>query len=103
MSKFLNRDHHEPQDVVTEERGLAVAKPEKFPVEAIALRRGMLPEMVQPLPLYTGAPPAPPRVNPEYWRFAAARALSGWVIGAEVTEADFDKAVAAATDNNKSR
>lgn len=36
--------------------------------------------------------------NPEFWKFAAARAGNRWVIGFEITEADFDKEIVAHTD-----
>lgn len=39
----------------------------------------------------------PPRHNPEFWKFTAARAMHGWVIGAELTEQEFDDAITAAT------
>lgn len=38
-----------------------------------------------------------PRANPEYWKFAAAKAMHGWPEGWELTEADFDAAITAAT------
>jgi hypothetical protein len=34
--------------------------------------------------------------RPEAWRSAAARAMRGWAIGREVTEAEFDEALEAA-------
>jgi hypothetical protein len=34
--------------------------------------------------------------KPEPWRAAAARAMRGWAIGREVTEAEFDEALKAA-------
>ncbi len=40
-----------------------------------------------------------PRPNPEYWRFAAARAANGWPEGKEMTEAEFDAAVKAAGEH----
>ncbi len=36
--------------------------------------------------------------NPEHWKFAAAKAGEGWVVGFEITEADFDKAIKTHTD-----
>ena len=35
-------------------------------------------------------------VNHEFWRFAAAKALYSWPQGKEMTEAEFDAAIAAA-------
>jgi hypothetical protein len=40
-----------------------------------------------------------PRVNPEYWRFAAAKASCGWPEGKELTEAEFDAAIQAAGEH----
>jgi hypothetical protein len=36
------------------------------------------------------------RLNPDYWKFRAAKALRQWPDGARVTEEEFDQAVAAA-------
>lgn len=36
--------------------------------------------------------------NPNYWKFAAARAGEAWPVGFEMTEAAFDKAIADHTD-----
>lgn len=38
-----------------------------------------------------------PRPNPQYWKFAAARAHERWPEGKELTEAEFDAAIAVAT------
>jgi hypothetical protein len=40
-----------------------------------------------------------PKHNPEYWRFAAARAACGWPEGKEMTEAEFDAAIKAAGEH----
>jgi hypothetical protein len=40
--------------------------------------------------------PGSSRANPDSWKFEAAKADSKWVDGQLVTEAEFDKAVAAA-------
>lgn len=40
-----------------------------------------------------------PKPNPEYWRFAAARAVGNWPEGKEMTEAEFDAAVKAAGEH----
>lgn len=37
-----------------------------------------------------------PLMNPEYWKFAAAKALCVWVEGQETTEAEFDAAIVSA-------
>jgi hypothetical protein len=39
-----------------------------------------------------------PRANPTFWKFAAARAKHAWPQGAELTQAEFDSAVEAATN-----
>jgi len=36
--------------------------------------------------------------NPEFWKFAAARAGNAWPVGFEITEADFDKEIDAHTN-----
>lgn len=41
-----------------------------------------------------------PVANPEFWRFAAAKALYGWPIGQEITEAQFDAAITAAASQS---
>lgn len=40
-----------------------------------------------------------PKPNPEFWRFAAAKASCGWPEGKEMTEADFDAAIKAAGEH----
>jgi len=40
----------------------------------------------------------PTEHNPHYWKFAAAKAGEGWPVGFEMTEADFDQAIANHTD-----
>ena len=40
-----------------------------------------------------------PRPNPEYWRFAAAKAGNAWPEGKEMTEAEFDAAIKAAGEH----
>jgi hypothetical protein len=78
----------------------AIAEPAPAPpapaatIETWAEKRGHLP-MWQPQPsrfLPKGAP-VPVAPNPEYWKFAAAKALRNWPVGAEVTEAEFIEAV----------
>jgi hypothetical protein len=58
---------------------------EKRPIEAWAEAKGMLPQMLDG--------PGGPRLNPEYWKFAAARAFKGWASDASVSEADFEAAL----------
>ena len=79
--------------------------------EEWAAAKGMWPQMIEaPVPRlpqgvqtdgYGTVPVAmgnlrAPRHNPDYWKFAAAKILHGWPEGKELTEAEFDKAVAAA-------
>ena len=68
----------------------------KLTVEAWAEAKGMLPEHFV-VPAAAGRLPVAPRYNPRFWMFSGARAVSKWPIGAEVTEAEFDAAVEAAT------
>lgn len=65
----------------------------KLTVEIWAERKGFLPQFRGT----TGPTSVVSSHNPEFWRFAAARAVSQWPIGAEVTEAEFDDAVFKAT------
>lgn len=87
-------------EAATEETTATTAAPAppaiKLAAETWAERKGMLPQLVN-VPARAGHLPVAPRHNPEFWRFAAARALSNWPIGAEVTEAEFDAAVETAT------
>lgn len=38
------------------------------------------------------------RENPSFWKYAAARVMLKWPIGAELTESDFDAAIEAAAN-----
>lgn len=38
------------------------------------------------------------RENPSFWKWAAAKAMLRWPIGIELTEAEFDAAIAAAAN-----
>lgn len=83
------------------------SKPDETPKVTAELRtveqwaevRGWLPAFFQPpkpkRPAYAGGRinVAAPRPNPEYGRFAGARAYWNWPIGREMTEADFEAAV----------
>ena len=72
----------------------------KKAVEEIAAARGMLPQYTQ----------APARIigsrvymntlklNPEFWKFAAAKAYAGWNTGAEISESEFDDVIHSATN-----
>lgn len=66
--------------------------------EAWAEAKGMLPEFIPvAAPFARADAPAQRQHNPSFWRFAATRAGMGWPIGKELTEAEFDAAVFAAT------
>lgn len=72
-------------------------------VEAWALEKGCLPERLSSgeagKAMFNSAraavliPGFGPRPNPEYWKYAGAKALCRWVEGAETTEAEFDDAI----------
>ena len=99
------------------EEDIAAGEPQPLPtgprkaVEEWARARGLYPQTLdQPVMALPGVAPGQlgtvavrmgglraPRHNPEYWRFAAAKAMHGWPIGAEVSEQEFDEAIAAAT------
>lgn len=66
------------------------------PHESWAEAKGFLPQMI-PGPTPAGAPQrlVP---NPEFGRYASARAFSGWSMGQEMTEAQFDEAMVAAAN-----
>jgi len=64
-------------------------------VEAWATEKGMLPPFVDGARMSPRLPPNQVR-NPDYWKFAAARAFKAWPEGRELTESDFDAAVDAA-------
>jgi hypothetical protein len=103
-------DHDESDELVP------VAEParpagERKAAEAWAAAKGMLPEFFNQAPATLPQPAQGqggvaavqlaglkgPRHNPDFWKFAAAKAMHGWVIGAEVTEEEFDAAIEAAT------
>jgi hypothetical protein len=66
--------------------------------EQWAEAKGMFPEFVEvAAPFARADAPRTRQHNPQFWRFAATRAGSGWPIGKELTEAEFDAAVLAAT------
>lgn len=81
----------------------AVVAEDKIAVEVLAEQAGLLPQTFpgRPAQLSAGTliPGTAPRPNPQYWKFAAAKALYGWVEGAEMTKAQFDAAVKAAETN----
>lgn len=87
-----------PFDASADEAQANAAPPStgKRTVEEWAEQKGMLPQFFV-VTAAAGRLPVAPRHNAEFWRFAGARALSGWPIGAEVTESEFDAAVESAT------
>lgn len=62
-------------------------EPEGQPIEKWAEALGYLPEFKGNTSTGAAIP------NPEYWKFAAAKAFRRWEDGQVVTEADFDAAV----------
>lgn len=64
---------------------------ETAPIESWAERKGMLPQFTAGNAAMFGAGARP---NPEYWKFAAAKAFKGWSEGHVVTEQEFETAVA---------
>lgn len=57
------------------------------PVEAWAEAKAMLPMELR------GRASGAAAINPQYWKFAAARAIRRWQDGQQTTEAEFDAAV----------
>lgn len=77
----------------------AAPPPEVRTAEAWAEAKGMLPEFILvSAPFARADAPRARQHNPQFWRFAATRAGSGWPIGKELTEAEFDAAVTSATN-----
>lgn len=72
------------------------AKREKRTVEHWAREKGMLPEFSEGKrsPNAPAKAPAPLVHNPKFAPYHAARASLRWPIGMELTEAEFDKAIA---------
>ncbi len=64
-------------------------------IEEWGTAKGSLPATF-PMQKLAGQPAKRARPNPEHWKFAAAKALRKWPEGKEVTEEEFDKAVAEA-------
>ncbi len=81
-------------------RKAAPAEAAKKTIEEWATAKKFLPQVIpqpdRPAPAATarfgGAMilGTPEKHNPEFWKFAAARAANGWPVGFEITEADFD-------------
>lgn len=67
-------------------------------VEEWAMRKGMLPKRIPvAAPFARKGAPRRDELNPRFVSFAQAQANGSWPIGKELTEADFDAAVIAAT------
>jgi hypothetical protein len=83
-------DHQDDRIVETTDlvlaQGGAPSDAGKKTIEAWGEAKGIWPQTALP-----GTKP-----SAEYWKFAAARAHSGWQDGQVVTEAEFDEAVKAA-------
>lgn len=62
-----------------------------LPLGAMATDQGSVPVDISKL--------RGPRANPEYWRFAAAKAAGVWPHGLEMTLSDFDAAIKAAGEH----
>ena len=78
-----------PREIVDE------APDEIRTAEAWAEAKGFLPQMLEAAAPFGGAG-APKTVtpNPQFWKFAGAKA--SWPVGKELTEAEFDAAIEAA-------
>lgn len=73
-------------------------KAEKQTIEKWAEEKGMLPQFIAREPTKVNISGIvrdvvlPPKANPRFWIFAAAKPLAGWLENQEVTEHDFDVA-----------
>jgi hypothetical protein len=89
-----NLDQPIPADPIPVPAPVAAAAPAgKKTVEHWARAKGMLPEFSEGAKLPSGRP-APAVHNPKFAPFHAARVSLRWPIGMELTEAEFDQAVA---------
>ncbi len=85
--------------VIVDGKPVAPSQSDKRPVEAWAEKKGLAPQWLAQPPFQVNPDGVvrtvqpPPKLNPNWWKFAAARALRSWSIGAEVTEKDFDEAI----------
>lgn len=69
---------------------------DKMTVEQWAEKQGMLPQTFVTKAKVGKRDAVGRRPNPEYAKFAAAKAHNAWPVGREMTEDEFNKAVAAA-------
>ena len=76
---------------VSDDDEAPVAEPEKRTAEAWAEAKGFLPHFREVAPPFGG--PTIRSENPLTWRYNAARWGNRWVVGQELTEAQFDEAV----------
>ena len=77
-------------------KGKAKGKAEGEEKQAAAVwaeKRELLPQYLAG----SGTPFAAARLNPNYWKWAAAKALRGWDDSTEITSADLDQAIKDAT------
>lgn len=83
-------------------RALREAAPAPTPaviktVEEWANEKGYLPKQFPGTPPHQNGvrviPGTGPKPNPKYERFHAARCGKGWIVGVELTEAEFDEAM----------
>jgi hypothetical protein len=79
------------------EKKTAAAAPvaEKKAIEVWAEAKGYLPNWIVQPGIRRGeyVIEVPPKLNLEYWKFAAAKGGENWAIGAEVSEEEFDAAI----------
>lgn len=81
-------DHDEDDETAAGRGG------EKRPASEWAEERKLLPQYIAG---GGGVPYAASRVNPEYWKWAAAKALRGWDDTTAITAAELDAAIKDAT------
>jgi hypothetical protein len=68
--------------------------PERRTAEEWAALKGHTPQFIDVT--FPGARAQPQQLNPKWWTYAAAK--TAWPIGQELTEAEFDAAIEAATN-----
>lgn len=77
------------------------ARAEVRTAEAWAEAKGLYPEFREVHAPFSRADATPIREhNPQFWRFAGAKAGCGWPVGKELTEAEFDAAIEATVGNS---
>lgn len=92
--------HEPPPGFVERDGDLVLFKT----AEEWARAKGMLPELIEVATPFARAGATPARqYNPQFWKFNATKAGSGWPEGKELTEAEFDAAVMHATTGHQYR